>query len=135
MQSLHRYWPGQEARLFGETKVRILILAVVGMLSLAAATANAAPPGSNVRPVRTGAAPGIVQVAGGCGPGWHPVPGHWSQWRGGWVPPRCAPNRYYGDQGPYPGWGGPDYRGWGASGGWYGPYGGGGYYGGRWGNP
>ena len=135
MQSLHRYWPGQEAQLFGETKVRILILAVVGMLSLAAATANAAPPGSNERPVRTGAAAGIVQVAGGCGPGWHPVPGHWSQWRGGWVPPRCAPNRYYGDQGPYPGWGGPDYRGWGGSGGWYDPYGGGGYYGGRSGNP
>ena len=87
--------------MFGETKVRILILAVVGVLSLAAATADAAPPSSNERPVRTGAAPGIVQVWGGCGPRWHPVPGHWSQGRGGWVPPHCAPNRYYGDQAPY----------------------------------
>jgi len=63
------------------------------------------------RPVRTGAAPGIVQVGGGCGPGWHPVPGHWSQWRGEWVPPHCAPNRYYGGQAPYRGWGGPYYGG------------------------
>ena len=113
--------------------MRILILAVVGVLSLAAVTANAAPPGSNERPVRTGAA-GIVQVAGGCGPGWHPVPGHWSQWRGEWVPPRCAPNRYYGNQGPYQGGGGPYYGGGGAPGGGYGPYGGGGSYGGGWSN-
>ena len=51
----------------------------------------------------------IVQAAGGCGPGFHPVPGHWSRWRGGWVPPHCVPN-------------------------WHGAYGGGyygrGYYGG-----
>jgi hypothetical protein len=133
--SLNRYWPGHEAQLFGETKVRILILAVAGVLSLATATANAASPGSSERPISMGAAPGIVQVGGGCGPGWHPVPGHWSQWRGGWVPPRCAPNRYYGDQAPYRGWGGPYYGGGGAPGGGYGPYGGGGYYGGGWSNP
>ena len=84
--------------------MRILILAVAGVLSLATATANAASPGSSERPIRMGAAPGIVQVWGGCGPGWQPVPGHWSQWRGGWVPPHCAPNRYYGEQGPYRGW-------------------------------
>src|ERR1700730_9213945 len=134
-QSLNRYWPGHEARLFGETKVRILILAVVGVLSLAAATVNAAPPGSSERPIRMGATPGIVQVWGGCGPGWSPVPGHWNQWRGGWVPPHCAPNRYYGEQAPYRGWGGPYYGGGGAPGGWYGPYGGGGYNGGGWSNP
>jgi hypothetical protein len=28
----------------------------------------------------------IVQVAGGCGPGFHPVPGHWSRWHE-WVRP------------------------------------------------
>ena len=128
-------WAGSRSSVVRKDQMRILILAVAGVLSLVAATANAASPGSSERPPRMGAAPGIVQVWGGCGPEWHPVPGHWSQWRGGWVPPHCAPNRYYGDQGPYPGWGGPDYRGWGASGGWYGPYGGGGYYGGRWGNP
>jgi hypothetical protein len=22
------------------------------------------------------------------------APGYWSQWRGGWVPPHCAPNEY-----------------------------------------
>jgi hypothetical protein len=42
--------------------MRIPILAVAGVLSLAAATANAASPGSSERPIRMGAAPGIVQV-------------------------------------------------------------------------
>ena len=54
--------------------------------------------------------------------------------RGGWIPPHCAPNRYYRNQGPYPGWGGPYYAGAGAPGGWYGPYGGC-YSWGGWGNP
>jgi len=54
-------------------------------------------------------------VAGGCGPGIHPLPGHWRRWRGGWVPPHCVPNwrgayggsyhgeRFYGGGG-YPYW-------------------------------
>jgi hypothetical protein len=42
----------------------------------------------------------IVRVWGGCGWGWHPVPGHWSYW-GGWVPPHCAPNQYWGGGSPY----------------------------------
>src|SRR5437899_10507565 len=125
-----------QSSVIGETKVRILMLAVAGVLGLAtAATAYAVPPSSNERPAGTGGpALGIVQVWGGCGWGWHPVPGHWSQWRVGWVPPHCAPNRY-GDQGPYRGGGGPYYGGGGAPGGWYSPYGGGGYHGGGWSNP
>jgi hypothetical protein len=64
-----------------------------------------------------------VQAWGGCGWGWHPVPGHWSQWRGGWVPPHCAPNRYYGGWNSYGGGQGP-YGGWRYDGGWGGSYGG-----------
>src|SRR6266851_3319225 len=78
--------------------------------------------------IRAGA--GIVQVWGGCGWGWHPVPGHWSRWRGGWVPPHSAPNPYYGGWGPYGDWRGP-YDGWrGPYGGGQGPYGGWQHYGG-----
>src|SRR5882672_5027128 len=115
--------------------MRVFGLTLAGVVVLAAPiAAHAVPLGEKTGPAATGPAPGIVQVWGGCGWGWHPVPGHWSQWRGGWVPPHCAPNRY-GDQGPYRGWGGPYYGGGGAPGGWYSPYGGGGYYGGGWGNP
>ncbi len=32
-----------------------------------------------------------ANAAGGCGPGWHPVPPHFTVW-GAWVPPHCAPN-------------------------------------------
>ena len=46
-----------------------------------------------------------VQVAGGCRPGYHPVPGYFSYWRGGsiWVPGHCAPNGFgfYGGGYPY----------------------------------
>jgi hypothetical protein len=116
--------------------MRILGLALAGVLALMApVTASAVPLGSNMEPVRTGPVPGIVQVWGGCGWGWHPVPGHWSRWRGGWVPPHCAPNHYGGGGGdPYGGWRGPD-GGSGAYGGGQGPYGGWRYYGSGWGNP
>jgi len=77
--------------------MRVFGLALAGMLALAIPmAAHALPVGSNVGTPATGTVPGIVQVWGGCGWGWHPVPGHWSQWRGGWVPPHCAPNRYSG---------------------------------------
>ncbi len=70
----------------------------IGVLGLAAtqAPASAAPlvPG----PV-AGDSSNIVPVWGGCGWGFRPVPGHWSRWRGGWVPPQCVPNH-----GPYAGW-------------------------------
>jgi hypothetical protein len=82
--------------------MRVLGLVLVGALALTAPiAAHAVPLGSKLGPTETGPAPEIVQVWGGCGWGWHPVPGHWSQWRGGWVPPHCAPNRDGGS------WGGP----------------------------
>lgn len=81
--------------------MRLAALTLIGALGLAAGTmsANAAP----AVPALDRQAPGIVQVWGGCGPGWHPVPGHWSRWRGGWVPPHCAPARGPWGPGPY-GW-------------------------------
>ena len=80
--------------------MRALGLIVAGMLALSAPIAgHAAPSGSSMKQLAP--AGGIVQVWGGCGWGWHPVPGHWSQWRGGWVPPHCAPNHYYRGWGPY----------------------------------
>ena len=75
----------------------------------------------------------IIQASGGCGRGWHPVPGHWSRWRGEWVPPHCAPNHYGGWGGPYPGRANP--YDWGAYSGRQAPYGGGYNYGRGWGNP
>jgi hypothetical protein len=79
----------------------------IGALSLAGAAtpASATPlvPDLGVRQSSN-----IVQVWGGCGPGARPVPGHWSRWRGGWVPPHCAPNYHrpyaYRHYGPYGGW-------------------------------
>jgi len=82
--------------------MRLTALSFIGALGIgalglaaAAAPASAAPfvPGRDA-----GASSNIVQVWGGCGWGSHPVPGHWSRWRGGWVPPHCAPNyhRPYG---------------------------------------
>jgi len=116
--------------------MRVLGLALVVVLALTAPiAAHAVPLGSKLGPTETGPAPEIVQVWGGCGWGWHPVPGHWSHWRGGWVPPHCAPNHNGG------GWGGPSggqgnpYGGWGGYGGGQGPYGGWRNYRGSWGNP
>src|SRR4051794_41896447 len=71
--------------------MRLAALTLVGAVGLAigAVSANAAPAVPNLGPQD---ASNIVQVAGGCGPGFHPVPGHWSRWRGGWVPPHCVPH-------------------------------------------
>ena len=94
-------------------------LIVAGLLALTASIAgHAAPSGSSMKQLVP--AGGIV-LWGGCGWGWHPVPGHWSRWRGGWVPPHCAPNHRWGTYGagqspygvwrPYGDWGG-SYQGW-----------------------
>jgi hypothetical protein len=75
--------------------MRVLGFAVVGMLALTVPMAgHAAPLGSSRKQLVP--ASDAVKVWGGCGWGWHPVPGHWSRWRGGWVPPHCTPHRYYG---------------------------------------
>ncbi len=87
--------------------MRLATLTFIGALAAGAVAANAAPLAPNLD---TGQSPNIVQVWGGCGPGMHPVPGHWSRWRGGWVPPHCAPRYgggYYGGGyygGGYPYW-------------------------------
>ena len=114
----------------------VLRLALAGLLVLTAPiVANAVPLAGKTEPAARGSAPGIVNVWGGCGWGWHPVPGHWSRWRGGWVPPHCAPNEYGGGwAGPYGGQAGP-YGGWGAYGGGQGPYGGWRNEGNGWVNP
>jgi hypothetical protein len=70
----------------------VTLIATIGF-AVSALSARAAPvipnPGADH-------ASSIVQVWGGCGPGAHPVPGHWSRWRGAWVPPHCAPHYGYG---------------------------------------
>jgi hypothetical protein len=116
--------------------MRILGLALAGALALTAPlAASAFPLTGKTGPAAGGPVPGLEKVWGGCGRGWHPVPGHWSQWRGGWVPPHCAPNEYGG------GWGGGPYRGqpgpyWGGGyGGEQGPYSGWRNYGGGWIDP
>jgi len=123
--------------------MRVLGLALAGVLTLTASmAAQAVPLGPKMGPATTGPGPGIVQAWGRCGWGWHPVPGHWSQWRGGWVPSHCAPNEYGGSWGGgYGGQAGP-HGGWGAYGGGQGPYGSGqgpysgwGSYGNGWTNP
>ena len=87
----------------GETDMRLATLVLIGALGVGAATgcAQAAPfaPASE-----TGSTSPIIQVYGGCGWGFHPVPGHWSRWRGEWVPPHCATSHYgYGGGGEYGG--------------------------------
>ncbi len=98
--------------------MRVLGLALAGMLAIGAPmAAHAVPLGSDIGPARSSPAPGVVQVWG-CGWGWHPVPGHWSRRRGGWVLPHCAPHLYSWGWGPYHGWGNA-YDGWEGR---YGPY-------------
>ena len=92
--------------------MRLATLTLIGAIGLAAVAvpARAAPLAPDLAASPRG---NIVQVWGGCGPGFRPVPGHWSQWRGAWIPPHCAPNHY--------------------GGGYYGRGYGGGYYGGGYG--
>lgn len=83
--------------------MRVPGLALAGMLALTAPmAASAAPPEPSVE--QHGPTPGIVPVWGGCGPGWYPMPGHWSRAGGGWwVPPHCVPYRHFGWRVPYDG--------------------------------
>ena len=100
--------------------MRVLGLAAAGMLTLTAPLAgHAAPSGSSMKQLVL--VSGMVQVWGECRWGWQPVAGHWSQWRGGWVPPHCAPNHFYRRWGPY-GAGQDPYGGWRPYGVWGRPY-------------
>lgn len=80
--------------------MRAAIIALTAVVGFGAApfSAGAAPlaPSPAMR-----ANSGVVLVEGGCGGGWHPVPGHWVA--GEWMPTRCAPNNRGGDwSSPYP---------------------------------
>jgi hypothetical protein len=74
--------------------MRPAVLGFFGALAVSALplVAKAVPTAANVPAVTS--APAIELVAGGCGPGWHPVPGHFTPW-GYWVPPHCRPNHYW----------------------------------------
>ena len=114
-------------------KMRVRGMLVAGVLALSAPlAAHAVPLGSSTGAEMTVPASGVVKVWGGCGWGWHPVPGHWNPWGGQWVPPHCEPD-HYGAWGPYRGWGGPYgvNSGWGPYRYWQDPYSGWVY----WGNP
>ena len=55
--------------------MRVLGLALVVVLALTAPiAAHAVPLAGRTEPTATGPAPGIIQVWGDCGWGWHPVP-------------------------------------------------------------
>jgi hypothetical protein len=132
---LIRYFLGREARhVSGDLRMRVLELALAGVLALAVPMAtHAAPLGSNIGAAERGAAPGVMQVGDTHGANWLPAPGGGGS---GWHPPHWGSSRFNGGLGPYGGPGVPTYWVWGPSGGafdypfsdWRGPTGG-------WGNP
>ena len=61
--------------------MKLATLAVIGAVSVAASTMGTANATPLARDVAAHTAPNIVQVRGGCGPGWRPT------WRG------CVPDR------------------------------------------
>jgi len=92
-----------EVRAFGRALAGLLMVTV----SIAA---HANGPGSNMRPVNAGPAPGIVLVWDGGGSGRHAgtidahqTAGHMRRWNGRWVPPHWGPNGHSRGWGPY-GW-------------------------------
>jgi hypothetical protein len=66
--------------------MRVAVSALLGAFAFVALplAANAVPSGPAVP--ESLPAPGVQLVAGGCGPGWHPVPPHFTP-RGHWIPP------------------------------------------------
>jgi hypothetical protein len=79
-------------------RTAILALTAAVGLGVASVSAGAAPLAPHSAAAANG---GIILVEGGCGGGWHPVPGHWVG--GQWEPTRCAPNDRGGDwSAPYP---------------------------------
>ena len=127
--------------------MRVLGVALAGVLALTAPMAAQAAPLGLMGPAAANPALVIAQVRDGNGPGRHPppngwgrgkhqVPGHPRQWKGGAVSPHGGPIGRPGGWGLYPGPGIPTYWVWGPSGGafdypfadWRGPTGG-------WGNP
>lgn len=92
--------------------MRLVGLVLAAGLGLTASiAAYAVPLGGQTGPAAMGPVPDVVRAWGECGWGLRPVPGYWSQWRGGWVLPHCARNHYRDWGGYYGGWSGP-YGGW-----------------------
>ena len=80
--------------------MRVLGSTVAGILARTVPIAvHAVLLGGKIGPAGTGQLPALFRRGGGCGWGWHPVHGHWSQWKGEWVPPHCVLHRYYGGLG------------------------------------
>ena len=139
---------GVEPSLSQEPKLRVFELALSGILTLTVPVAGHADPvRSKMGPVGAGPAPSNVQVWGGNGPGYHPMPNGWDgdwrrvpspshQWNGRSVSRRWWPNAPLGGWACCLGPGVPVFWVWGPSGGafdypfsdWRGPTGG-------WGNP
>ena len=69
----------------------VALVAAIGLMAIPASVRAA--PAAPHDALMTGPAPQIVEIRGGCGPGWHPVGwrDRWGNWRS-----RCVPNR-----GPY----------------------------------
>lgn len=88
--------------------MRLTALTFIGALGIGALSLAAVPAPVSAAPLvpdlGVAQSSNIVQVWGGCGRGARPVPGHWSRWRGGWVPPHCAPFRYRPYGYGYGGW-------------------------------
>ena len=90
------------------SEVRAFRLALAGVLAVTvpiAAQANG--PGSTIRAVTAGPAPGIVLAWDGGGSGRqaetigdHPTAGHVRQWNGGWVSPHWGSHRQHVGWGP-----------------------------------
>ena len=66
-----------------------LLVAAVGLVAIPLGPACAVPAGPAI--ASAGPPPAVIQVWGGCGPGWHPVRGHYDRW-GRWIPRHCVPN-------------------------------------------
>ena len=67
-----------------------LLVAAVALFALPLAPARAVPAGPTI--TNAGPPAAMVEVRGGCGRGWHRVPGHRNR-HGRWIPPHCARNR------------------------------------------
>jgi hypothetical protein len=66
-----------------------LFIAAIGLLAIPLAPARAVPAAAAI--TNAGPPAAFVEVRGGCGRGWHRVPGHRNRY-GRWVPPHCARN-------------------------------------------
>jgi hypothetical protein len=74
-----------------EAFMRAAVLGLVAVFGLALAAPVQAAPVAPQGPVSAVAAPDVIFVAGGCGPGWHPRSwrDQWGRWHR-----RCVPNRW-----------------------------------------